>query len=590
MRRLDIASIHMVLAITLLLAGVVPRPASAAWPAGGRALCTAPGDQLGPAITTDGAGGAIVTWHDRRAFPFNIDALHVLASGEVDAAWPTNGRALLTDALARTIVPAGTEFPVIASDGAGGAIVCWQDGRSTVNGQDIYAHHVLASGMLDPAWPVNGVTVCSVAGEQGAPVIVSDRAGGAFIAWIDGRANDVSSGDVFAAHVLATGVVDPTWPANGVAVCTAPKPQFSLDIVRDEVGGVIVTWMDARVGNPGDDIFAEHVLRTGVVDPAWPANGRALSAAPGTQATPRIISDGVLTAGGAGAIVTWTDLRDGNNDVYAQRVLSSGAIATGWAINGQPVSITGSDEVSPKIVSDGATGAIIAWADTRSGSRNTRANHLLTTGALDPAWPANGVTLSISNLDEVGQVIASDGAGGAIVAWDREFDIFAQHVLASGALDPAYPPQGLSVSSFPHEQHEPDIVAAGVGGAIVTWEDNRDGLEDIYAFQVLASGAVGVTDPPASGGIAFARPSPNPARESIALRFALPRESSVRLAIYDTSGRQVRELASGTQSAGPHAVTWDLHDEGGRAVGAGLYFARLDAGGQTLVQKLTTMK
>src|SRR5207244_7365263 len=106
----------------------------------------------------------------------------------------------------------------------------------------------------------------------------------------------------------------------------------------------------------GIDIYAEHVLRSGVDDPAWPLNGLALSAAPGTQSSPQIVSDGAH-----GAIVAWTDMRDGNNDIYAQRVSISGAIAPGWPINGQAVATSPFSEVSPTLVSDGAGGAILAW-------------------------------------------------------------------------------------------------------------------------------------------------------------------------------------------------------------------------------------
>ncbi len=574
----------VVLAGTLVLAGTT-RPSSAAWPVGGRALCTAAGDQLGPTIVSDGAGGAIVTWHDRRDSPFNIDVQHVLASGEVDAAWPANGRALLTDQLAHSIVPQGKEFPSIASDGAGGAIVAWPDARNAISGLDLFAHHVLSTGALDPAWPVNGAKVCSANGEQGTPVVTPDGAGGVFVAWVDARAgSNVGDLDVFAQHVLATGVVDPAWPANGVAVSTAPAAQFGPAIVGSG-SGAILTWTDARSGNPGDDVYAQRVLRTGVVDPAWPVNGRALSAAPRTQIGPRIISDG-----GSGAFVAWTDDRDGTNHIYAQHVLSSGLIAAGWAANGQPVSVTGQDEVSPVLASDGATGAIVAWGDATGGHRNLRARHLLASGALDPAWPAAGVALSVADTDEVNQVIASDGAGGAIVAWQRAFDIVAQHVLASGAIDPAYPARGRAVCRFPRLQHEPDIVAAGTNGAIVTWMDTRDGLHDIYALQVLEAAIVGVPDRTEQEGIALARPNPNPARGRIALHFDLPRESSVRLAIYDAGGRRVRELASGTQGPGAHSVSWDLRDEAGHAVAAGLYFAQLEAEGRVVVRRFSALK
>jgi hypothetical protein len=52
----------------------------------------------------------------------------------------------------------------------------------------------------------------------------------------------------------------------------------------------------------------------------------------------------------------------------------------------------------------------------------------------------------------------------------------------------------------------------------------------------------------------------------------------------------VRELASGAQPAGEHAIAWDLRDQSGRAVGAGLYFARLEAAGQALTRKLATLQ
>src|SRR5262252_9084109 len=255
----------LVLASTLLSAPFAATSASAAWPPFGRALVTAPGSQGLPVIASDGAGGAIVAWNDRRAFPFNIDAQHVLASGEVDAAWPINGRALLSDALVQTIVPQGAEFPAIVSDGAGGAIVTWPDARSAPTGLDIYAHHVLPSGVLDPAWPANGTTVCAVIGNQNSPVIVSDGAGGAFITWTDNR--NGTDLDIFAQHVLATGLVDPNWPANGAAVITAPQAQLSPSLVGDGVGGVFVVWADLRSGNPGSDIFGTHVLGTGA---SWP--------------------------------------------------------------------------------------------------------------------------------------------------------------------------------------------------------------------------------------------------------------------------------------------------------------------------------
>ena len=575
------------LAGTVFLAPVVPRPVLADWPAFGRALIRAPGSQLGPTVAADGAAGAIVAWLDRGTpAPFNIKAQHVRASGELDPAWPTNGRALLTDLLAQSIVPTGNEAPRIVSDGAGGAIVTWADARIAANGLDVQAHHRLASGAVDPAWPVNGTTVSPVTGDQLSPFIISDGAGGEFIGWVDSRSGaTVGDLDVYAQHLLASGRVDPGWPAGGVPVSTAPKAQNSIVLVRDGAGGVIAAWSDFRSGNPGTDIYAQHLSSSGAVDPAWPVNGSAVSAAPGSQFGPSMISDN-----GSEAVIAWTDTRDGTNEIFAQRILKSGAIASCWPVNGRAISIGGTDEVLPTLVSDGAGGAIVAWGGGSSGHHNMRAQHVLATSALDAAWPVGGKALSFANSEETSQVMVSDGAGGAIVAWQRSFDIFAQHVLVSGALDATYPAGGLPVCVLgPSLQHEPDMVAAGPGGAIVAWMDTRDDASDIYALQVLATGTVGVPAPTVPGEIALARPSPNPARGPVTLRFALPREAPVRLGIYDVSGRQVRELASGRQTAGEHVLDWDLRDEFGHAVGAGLYFARLELEGRVLTHRVARL-
>ena len=572
--------------IVLALAGV-PRLAFADWPQSGRALVTAAGDQIGPAIAPDGAGGAIVAWHDRRTFPFNIDARHVLATGALDPAWPINGRALMTDALIATIVPQGKEFPAIVSDGAGGAIVTWPDARSSGNGLDIHAQHVLASGAVDASWPVNSVTVCSATGDQIAPVIVSDGNRGAFIAWSDARTDPTSFDfDVFAQHVLASGVVDPAWPANGTLVSAAPKGQVGLAIVADGLGGIIVTWTDFRSGNPGSDIYAGHVFGTGVVDPAWPVNGLALCDAAGSQTAPRIVSDAAQ-----GAIVAWTDTREGANQIFAQRVSSAGVIVSGWPINGRKVSIDGVDEVLPTLAADGAHGAIVAWGGGNTGHHNQRAHHLLASGLLDASWPATGVALSFDGSEQINQVMASDGSGGAIVAWQQGgFDIFAQHVLASGALDSAYPANGRAVVLLTHEESEPDIVATGAGGAIVTWMDTRDGNTDIYALQVLAAGNTVGIPPSTAPDVNFFPPRPNPARGSMTLRYALPRQASVRLAIFDVTGRRVRDLTVGPKPQGEHAIDWDLRDQQGQPVGVGIYFARLEVERHTLIQRIGRLR
>lgn len=83
-----------------------------------------------------------------------------------------------------------------------------------------------------------------------------------------------------------------------------------------------------------------------------------------------------------------------------------------------------------------------------------------------------------------------------------------------------------------------------------------------------------------SGGMVLHPAAPNPFNPATTLRFELETENQVDLRIFDTSGRLVRVLVSGqTFSKGEHRLRWDGRDNSGRAVGSGVYLAKLIGNG-----------
>lgn len=248
-------------------------------------------------------------------------------------------------------------------DGKGGAVFVWQDQRAGFGDDDIYAQHVLASGAVDPAWPADGLPVCGAAGAQTFPVITGDGGSGALVTWADQRAG-ASNSDVYAQHVLIGGSVDPGWTADGVAVCTATGSQSSPSIAGDGAHGAFIAWTDGRTGNPNSDVYAQHVLSGGTMDPAWAANGNGICTAASSQSFAKLVADG-----SGGALIVWQDFRSGTGfcDVYAQHVLADGSLATGWAANGNAVSTASRNQSAPLLLADGAGGAIALWSDGRHG-------------------------------------------------------------------------------------------------------------------------------------------------------------------------------------------------------------------------------
>ena len=83
---------------------------------------------------------------------------------------------------------------------------------------------------------------------------------------------------------------------------------------------------------------------------------------------------------------------------------------------------------------------------------------------------------------------------------------------------------------------------------------------------------------------------PNPFNPTTVIRFQLPLNGDVRLAIYNTAGQLVRTLAQGEMAAGNHSMTWDGMDDFGSRVASGVYLYRLQAGTFVAQRKLVFTK
>lgn len=68
---------------------------------------------------------------------------------------------------------------------------------------------------------------------------------------------------------------------------------------------------------------------------------------------------------------------------------------------------------------------------------------------------------------------------------------------------------------------------------------------------------------------------PNPVSDKTELSFANEQAGPVQLAIFDLQGRMVKQLISNPLNKGQHKVTWDLTNQSGLGVGAGIYIAGL---------------
>jgi hypothetical protein len=142
------------------------------------------------------------------------------------------------------------EYPQICCDGAEGAIITWQDGRSDFG--DIYAQKIDSAG--DTKWADNGTVICNDRLRQVYPQICCDGAEGAIITWWDKR--DGTDYDIYAQKINSAG--DTQWADNGTVICNATLEQVYPQICCDGAGGAIITWRDNRSGT-NSDIYAQKI-------------------------------------------------------------------------------------------------------------------------------------------------------------------------------------------------------------------------------------------------------------------------------------------------------------------------------------------
>jgi len=404
------------------------------------------------------------------------------------------------------------------TDGFGGAIIVWSDNR---NGNwDLYAQRIDAFGAAQ--WAVNGVPVCMAPSGQGGYVIIPDGDGGAILAWRDFRSD--SLGDVYAQSIDREGRA--RWATDGVAVCTRSSYQAELSIVADSAHGAYITWFDydgARI--PEFCYFTQRVDRNGTTkwqpdgvlayDVGWPYPPGPVTAPDGAGGlfhawwqgygpmwqyviyTQRMDSSGVKLwsnnrisfRGGTewipamtydssgGAIIAWICSEDAPTgvSVIAQRIDHDGNML--WGGPGVWVGETMGSSGDNEILSDELGGAFVMWHDATSGNCCVQ--------RIDPAgaflWPPGGIVV----VERSAQTYCADGAGGLFIAWGGT-SIAAARISADGAYLWEH-----EVCAANGERTGPCLIRDGQGGALVAWEDQREGDSDIYVARFNSGG-----DPP----------------------------------------------------------------------------------------------
>lgn len=416
-------------------------------------------------------GEMIFCWSDTRSGGRDIYANKIDKNG--NSLWSEDG-VVVASAEGRQ------EDPLLVSDGSGGAYLIWVDYRDEPDAGDIYGQHILSDG--SPSWGLSGIALSNVPGQQVSPNLCVDGNGGAFSIWVDKSAS--STGQIYATHLSQGG---PLYPGTGLAVVTNDAEHTTISLERSGVGGAAMIWTDNRDVN-NLDIYAKRLYlnSSNEIETSWGDDGGLpICMAEGEQSFPKItyFTD-------EKNIFVWEDHREGiEGNIYSQIISLDGNLI--YEQNGSKICDNSSSQIKPRVKAS-PQGAVVVWEDDRNGQSDIYAQKLLEDGSIQ--WGTGGTEVSIYDGSQGQPRLTVDSSGGAYVVWmdsrnDEypEIEIYAEYLDSSGNNIGG---ENILICDAGYYQFNPLVRFDGEDGAFIVWGDQRSGSIGIYSQHINPSGSI----------------------------------------------------------------------------------------------------
>jgi hypothetical protein len=427
-----------------------------------------------PSLVSDGSGGAFVFWLEEPSkYGDGIHVQHVDDAG--NPLWGAEGK---------RVAPGEVSPPEAISDGAGGTIVAWGDGDG------IYAQKLDSEG--DSVWGNEKVIVWPepVGGWQGLIGITTDGSGGAILL------RETSSETAYAQRINADGTL--LWGAGGISIGGIKAAYRGVPVVSYGDGGTVIVWEDDS--GEGTTLYAQRISQDGEL--VWAEGGVAVTTIISEKERPRLIGDGT-----GGFIIAWTDIsvaEGWDKDVYVQKLDAEGQRI--WGEQGIPVSAAPGQQSDPQIITDGSGGCVVAWPEIQYTDIKTSgifAQRISSSGEV--LWQEGGVPVSnipqVSPITNLGLIyIIGNGDGSGTLIWVADKDQTGQRARQAYAqrLGPdgqrLWSETGVEVYRNPpfHTIGYSSVISDGSGGFIigsrVSEGSNISRTDSVYMQRVDSAG------------------------------------------------------------------------------------------------------
>jgi hypothetical protein len=288
--------------------------------------------------------------------------------------------------------------------------------------------------------------------------------------------------------------------------------------------------------------------------------------------------------------VVWNDSRTGLNQVFWKQFIPG----SGWT-GDQQIVFSPSGTLVPSLTSSRNGHLHLVWRDQRDGNAEVYYKEYVP----GVGWDAVDTRLTVNSFLQTDPQADADPLGNVYVVWtdnrngNTNPDIFYKE-RKGGAWGAETSLVGAGSDTTNSRQRFPAITHDGSAQSYVMWTDERLPAsigKNLEAFYKIGFGFVTAVEPTASPAMGrMLRNYPNPFNPRTTVEFTMSRDATASLRVYDARGRLVSTLLESYITAGKHSVTWNGRNDAGVSVGSGVYFIRLQAGGQYLSRTVNLLK
>ena len=410
------------------------------------------------------------------AIGFSIDVLGYLDIQTVNYDNPQNWR--INSDLG---VKSQTEI-AIDIDSGNNLFLVWKDDRDSA--ERLYAQkykYNLITGLYEKQWE-DDLQVTTANNKANPRVVVS----GTTNFYILGADDRNGNKDIFLEKYNSSNGSSVWGNDIKVNIDASNADQIKADLVVDSLGNIYVVWMDDRNGNW--DIYAQKYDPVGNVATGgnWASGDVKINSDAGVtdQVNPRIVVDDDNNF-----YVVWEDDRNGDRDVFLAKFdLDGNALFTA----DKKVNTDGSglDQYEPAIVFDGNDYFYISWSDKRNCQPDIYAQKYSKLGDISTGegeiWTSGDVKINDDTLPDAWRTkssLAYFDDNAIYFSWqdnrNGNDDIYSTKFDSKG--NKLWDYDLIMNSSADSIQGAPDVVADSMGYGITVWEDSRNGDYDIYA-------------------------------------------------------------------------------------------------------------